>query len=132
MTDYRMLEYDKDILIPQEKFDDMIRGRVPFHSDDTYRFYDVDGKILVASAQSAAPDCFAYVKADAAVDRAVREAGFATEPLRHLVEQLYQMLYLRMLNDPVRGFTNMEWEVCCEAREVLGLAPAHRAPDEEG
>lgn len=58
--------------------------------------------------------------AEACADRAVIEAGFATEPLRHCVAEMYECLYTRMLNDP-HGFTEKEWRAVTSAKELLGL-----------
>ena len=55
------------------------------------------------------------------LDRAVREAGFATEPLRHCIRELYECLYLRMLfesNCP----SQKEHDAMQDARRFLGLS----------
>jgi hypothetical protein len=57
---------------------------------------------------------------EAFAERAVIEAGFATEPLRHCVAEMYECLYIRMLNDP-HGFTEKEWRAVTSAKELLGL-----------
>lgn len=105
---------EKEFLtLSSQEFEDLIGDELPAYMDNEYAFFRLGTGDLVV-----APVSFIF-------DRAVREAGFATEPLRHLVAELYSCLYLRMLEDPVRGFTHQEWEACQEAREVLGLPPAH-------
>lgn len=56
-----------------------------------------------------------------ALDRAVIEAGFATEPLRHALHELYECLYVRMLSDGMKGFTQREYDAVLNAKELLGL-----------
>lgn len=56
------------------------------------------------------------------IHEAVLLAGFATEPLRHCLQELYECLYVRMLNDPLKGFTDKEWEACREAKRLLGIS----------
>lgn len=58
---------------------------------------------------------------EADLERAVIEAGFATEPLRHCIQELYECLYLRMLDDGMQGFSEKEWQACQEAKRLLGL-----------
>lgn len=55
------------------------------------------------------------------LDRAVIEAGFATEPLRHALHELYECLYVRMLSDGMKGFTQREYDAVLNAKELLGL-----------
>jgi hypothetical protein len=56
-----------------------------------------------------------------ALDRAVIEAGFATEPLRHALHELYECLYVRMLADGMKGFTQREYDAVLNAKELVGL-----------
>ncbi len=118
-----------DCEIDETEFNSLTAGVTPFWVDDEFAFYQIPstGVILVGPApeEEAAP-------VQSCCDRAVIEAGFATEPLRHLVSELYGMLYLRMLRDPVRGFSDAEWEACQEARRALGLIPAYRGEAPKG
>lgn len=57
---------------------------------------------------------------DDILERAVLEAGFATEPLRHCLQELFECMYLRMLEDGMRGFSEREWRAVLEAKELLG------------
>lgn len=52
-------------------------------------------------------------------EAAVREAGFATEPHRHLIERLHRALKKRLVADGILGFTEEEWSLCDEAEEFL-------------
>lgn len=63
-----------------------------------------------------------YITVENILDRAVLEAGFATEPLRHCLKELYECLYLRMLSDGEHGFTEKEWQACQDAKKLLGLS----------
>jgi hypothetical protein len=62
---------------------------------------------------------------EAAVHVAVVEAGFATEELRSCIKDLYECLYVRMLQEPAScsWFTDKEWEACKSAKHLLGLDP---------
>lgn len=55
------------------------------------------------------------------LDRAVREAGFATEELRHCLQEVYECLYMRFCADGMTGFTHREYEAVLEAKRLLGL-----------
>jgi hypothetical protein len=57
---------------------------------------------------------------DSILERAVLEAGFNTEELRHCIKELHECLYLRMLTVQT-PFTDKEWEACQEAKRLLGL-----------
>lgn len=80
-------------------------------------FFD-DGEIRMYFSRAPAP-------VQSCCDRAVIEAGFATEPLRHCVTELLGLLTDRM-SDGVKGFTHAEWIAVRNARELID------ACDEEG
>jgi hypothetical protein len=56
-----------------------------------------------------------------AIARAVIEAGFATEELRHCIRELYECLYLRMLYDSSCP-SPKEHDAMDDARRFLGLS----------
>ena len=95
----------------EELRDQVLRDGTLFHADDEWYMFMYDGAIYALDASSF----------ENALDTAVLEAGFATEPLRHCLQELYECLYVRMLNDPVKGFSNKEWEACRTAKKLLGL-----------
>jgi transcriptional/translational regulatory protein YebC/TACO1 len=85
-------------------------------SDSVAWFYKYKGDIYVLPPEVEEPSSF-----ESALERAVIEAGFDTEELRHCLQELYECLYLRMLNDPIKGFTEKEWRACQVAKRLLGL-----------
>ena len=102
------------------------------HSDSVTQFYRWGDRIYVFPAEVEEPptvdwdsrradhlDAVAY---QMDVQQAVVEAGFATEPLRHALEELYRVMYKRMLGDGLKGFTEEEWCALRNAKRKLGLS----------
>lgn len=102
-----------------ERFDEIIadlvrEAGVLVFSDSVMSIWDLNGDKYILPPVEDAP---AF---DDILERAVLEAGFATEPLRHCLQELFECMYLRMLEDGMRGFSEREWRAVLEAKELLG------------
>lgn len=98
-------------VIDEELSNRVLSDGVLFYQDENYGMYMLDGIIYVLE-----PSTF-----ESTLERAVLEAGFATEPLRFALQQCYECLYVRMLSDGMTGFTQKEWDAVHRAKELLGL-----------
>lgn len=63
---------------------------------------------------------------DDLIHKSICEAGFATEEIRAVLKDVVELLYTRMLSDPIKGFTNFEWVTIDKACELLGIDRKHR------
>lgn len=102
------------------------------HSDSVAQFYRWRDRVYVFPPEVEEPPTVDWdsIRADHLdavayqmdVQQAVIEAGFATEPLRHALEELYRVMYKRMLGDGLKGFTEEEWSALRNAKHKLGLS----------
>lgn len=95
----------------EELRDKVLRDGVLFYQNEEWAMYMYKGAVYLLE-----PSTF-----DSELQRAVIEAGFATEPLRHAIKELYECMYLRMMADGMRGFSEREWQAVLRAKELLGL-----------
>lgn len=112
-TEYEIKHVFRDYLssADEELCDEVRRKGVLFYQDEHYAMYRYRNIIYLLE-----PSSF-----EDTLDRAVLEAGFKTEPLRHALHELYECLYVRMLSDGMTGFTQREYNAVLKAKELLGL-----------
>lgn len=85
------------------------------YMDDEYMLFKLDGRLYLEPVTEEAA-----LTVENPLDRAVREAGFATEPYRHAIQELYECLYLYTLNSG-RPMTRKERNALNAAKKLLGL-----------
>lgn len=95
--------------------DQVRRHGVLYYADEHYTMYMYKGDIHVLPPLEDPSTVYWDL------DMAVREAGFSTEELRHCLQELYECLYVRMLEDGMRGFSQREYDAVLKAKELLGL-----------
>lgn len=101
--------------LSNEEIEELTAGRSPWFVDDEFAFYQVDGMIVVKPAPVHLTCERALVDA---VDQKIFEAGFATEPHRHLIEDLASALRARMYECGKRGFSEYEYQLLRRAEEI--------------
>lgn len=93
--------------LSDEELSDLVESRPPFFIGEDFALFELDD------------GCCAVAPVSLIYDRAVTEAGFATEEHRQVIEKLVEYLHARMMQDGVRGFTQGEYEIMQRARELL-------------
>lgn len=103
-----------NVFLSDEQIEELTRGCTAWYVDSELAFYQVDGMIIVkpAPVQSNCEEAF--------VDQKIREAGFATEPHRQLIEELAGALRARMFECGKRGFSEHEYQLLRRAEEIGG------------